>query len=112
MAQANAHAGGHQPASFQELYASMPDVLNGQYMTYLAPFGPELGQQPTMLRDRVISAANDIPKAFVLLQLDPIPQIICVHRPTRYASSLLEPNRGMIAFLVSRATFSRETRST
>jgi hypothetical protein len=28
MAQANAHADGLQPASFQELYASMPDVLN------------------------------------------------------------------------------------
>jgi hypothetical protein len=89
MAQANPHAGGLQPASFQELYATMPDVLNGQYTTYLAPFGPESGQQPATLRDRVISAANDVPKAFVLLQLDPTPQIICVHRPTRYASSLL-----------------------
>jgi hypothetical protein len=89
MAQANPHAGDLRPASFQELYASMPDVLNGRYTTYLAPFGPESGQQPATLRDRVISAANDVPKVFVLLQTDPTPQIICVHRPTRYASSLL-----------------------
>jgi hypothetical protein len=89
MAQANPHAGGLQPASFQELYAQMPDVLNGQYTMYLAPFGPESGQQPATLRDRVITAANDVPKVFVLLQSDPTPQIICVHRPTRYASSLL-----------------------
>jgi hypothetical protein len=90
MAQANAHAGGLQPASFQKLYASMPDVLNRQYTTtYLAPFGPKSGQQPATLRDRVITAANDVPKAFVLLQMDPTLQIICVHHPTRYASSLL-----------------------
>jgi hypothetical protein len=90
MAQANPHAAAaQQPASFQELYASMPDVLNGQYTTYLAPFGPESGEQPAILRDRVIAAAHDVPKAFVLLQCDPTPQIICVHRPTRYASSLL-----------------------
>jgi hypothetical protein len=89
MAQANPHAGGLQPASFQELYALMPDVLNGQYTTYLAIFGPESGQQPATLRDRVITAANDVPKVFVLLQLDPMPQIICVHRLTQYASSLL-----------------------
>jgi hypothetical protein len=68
----------------------MPDVLNGQYTTYLVPFGPESGQQPATLRDRVISMANDVPKAFVLLQSDPMPQIICVHHPTRYVSSLLE----------------------
>jgi hypothetical protein len=89
MAPANPHAGGLQPASFQELYALMPDVLNGPYMMYLAPFGPKSGQQPATLRDHVITVANDIPKVFVLLQLDPMPQIICVHRPTRYASSLL-----------------------
>jgi hypothetical protein len=89
MAQANPHTGGMQPASFQELYAQMPDVLNGQYTTYLVPFGPESGQQPATLRDRVITVANDVPKVFVLLQSDPTPQIICVHHLTRYASSLL-----------------------
>jgi hypothetical protein len=94
MAQANPHAGGLQPASFQELYALMPDVLNGQHTMYLAPFGPKSGQQPATLRDHVITVANDVPKVFVLLQSDPMPQIICVHHPTRYASSLLGAQLG------------------
>jgi hypothetical protein len=89
MAQADPNAGGQQPASYQELYASMPDVLDGVYTTYLAPFGPESGEQPATLRDRVISAANDVPKVFVMLLADPTPRIVFVHRPTRFASSLL-----------------------
>jgi hypothetical protein len=75
--------------TYQELYSLMPDVLNGQYTTYLAPFGPESGEQPAMLRDRVVTAANDVPKVFVMLLVDPTPQVIFVHHPTRYASSLL-----------------------
>lgn len=89
MAQANPNAGGQQPSNYQELYASMPDVLDGVYTTYLAPFGPESGEQPATLRDRVISAAHDVPKVFVMLLTDPTPRIVFVHRPTRFASSLL-----------------------
>jgi hypothetical protein len=37
MAQANPNTGGPQPASYQELYAWMPDVLNSVYMTFLTP---------------------------------------------------------------------------
>jgi hypothetical protein len=89
MAQANPNAGAQQPASYQELYASMPDVFNGHYTTYLVPFGPESGEQPATLRDRVITAANDVLKVFVMLLVDPTPQIVFVHRPTHYASSPL-----------------------
>jgi hypothetical protein len=89
MAQANPNAGGPQPASYQELYASMPDVLDGVYTTYLTPFGPESGEQPATLRDCVISAANDVPKVFVMLLPDPTPRIVFMHRPTRFALSLL-----------------------
>ena len=46
MAQGNPHTGAQQPASFQELYALMPDVLDGQYTMYLVPFRPKPGQQP------------------------------------------------------------------
>jgi hypothetical protein len=88
MAQADPHAGVPQPASYQELYAAMPDVFNGVYTTYLAPFGPESGDQPATLRDRVVSASNDVPKVFVMLLTDPAPRIVFVHRPTRFASSL------------------------
>jgi hypothetical protein len=55
MAQANPNAGGPQPASYQELYALMSNVLDGIYMTYLAPFGPESGEQPATLWDCIIS---------------------------------------------------------
>jgi hypothetical protein len=88
MAQADPHAGVQQPASYQELYASM---LNGEYTTYLAPFGPESGDQPATLRDHIISAANDVLKVFVMLLADPTPWIVFVHRPTCFASSLLGP---------------------
>jgi hypothetical protein len=89
MAQADPHAGGQQPASYQDLYASMHDVLDGVYTTYLAPFGPESGDQPATLRDQVILAANDIPKVFVMLLADPTPRrIVFLHCPTRFASSL------------------------
>jgi hypothetical protein len=44
MAQADPNAGGPQLANYQELYALMRDVLDGVYMTYLAPFGPESGE--------------------------------------------------------------------
>jgi hypothetical protein len=46
MAQANPNTGGLQPANYPELYSLMPDVLDGVYTTYLAPFGPESGEQP------------------------------------------------------------------
>jgi hypothetical protein len=89
MAQANPNAGAQQPATYQELYNAMPDVFNGQYMTYLAPFGPQLGEQSATLRDCVIMAANNVPKVFAMLQREPTPLVMFVHRPTRYASSLL-----------------------
>jgi hypothetical protein len=88
--QADLQAGMQQPASYQELYASMPNVvLNGECTAYLAPFGPESEDQPATLWDRIFSAANDITKAFVMLLADPTPQIVFVHRPTRFSSSLL-----------------------
>ena len=89
MPQADPHAGVQQPASYQELYAAMPDVLDGAYMTYLAPFGPESGDQPATLRDHVIVAANDVPKVFALLLVDLTPRIVFVHHLTQFASLLL-----------------------
>jgi hypothetical protein len=67
----------------------MPDVLDGVYMTYLAPFGPESGEQPATLRDCIILAANNVPKLFIMLLHDPTPRIVFVHHPTYFALSLL-----------------------
>jgi hypothetical protein len=84
MAQApNPHAGGvQQAASYQELYASVPDVLDGQYTTYLALFSSKSGEEPMMLWDHVITSTNDVPKVFVMLQ---VPSVISIHHLTRYA---------------------------
>ena len=70
-------------------YAAMPDILNGQYSAYLTPFGSESGEQPATLRDRVHTAANDVPKVFAMVQVDPTPRVIFIHRPTRYEPSLI-----------------------
>jgi hypothetical protein len=50
MVQANPNAGVQQLANYQELYALMPDVLNGQYTMYLAPFCPKESWLPMMFR--------------------------------------------------------------
>jgi hypothetical protein len=70
----------------------MPDVLNGVYSPYLAPFGPESADQPAILRDQIHTAANDIPKVYAMLQVDPAPRVVFIHCPTRYAPSLLGPH--------------------
>jgi hypothetical protein len=36
-------------------------------------------------------ATNDIPKVYTMLQVDPAPRVVFIHRPTRYAPSLLGP---------------------
>ena len=72
MAQANAHAAGaQQPARYEEVYSMMPDVLNGHYAPYLAPFGPESAEQPATLCNRIIAAASDVPKVYVMMQAEP-----------------------------------------
>jgi hypothetical protein len=90
MAQANPQlAGMQQPMTYQDLYSGMPNTLNIEYAAYLTPFGSEPGDQPATLRDRVIAAANDVPKVFAMMQTEPTPRIVFVHRSTRYAPSLL-----------------------
>jgi hypothetical protein len=81
MAQANP-----QLASMQQL---MQDTLNREYAMYLTPFGSELGEQPANLQDRIIAAANDVPKVITMMQVNPMSQIIFIHHPTWYVPSLL-----------------------
>jgi hypothetical protein len=42
-------------------------------------------------RDRIHTVANDIPKVYAMLQVDPAPRVVFFHRLTRYAPSLLRP---------------------
>jgi hypothetical protein len=65
----------------------MPDTLNGVYSEYLEDFGPESAAQPAALRDRVMTMANNVPKVFAMMQDTPVPRIVFVHRPTRFAPS-------------------------
>jgi hypothetical protein len=90
MAQANPQGvSAQQPTTYQDLYLRMPDTLNGVYAAYLTPFGAESVEQPVALRDQVIATVNDIPKVFAIMQTNPTPCIVFIHRPTRYAPSLL-----------------------
>jgi hypothetical protein len=83
MAQANPNnVAALQPTTYREHYLTLPDVMNGTYMAYLTPFGPKSGEQPATLRDRVLFGANDVPKVFALVQINPTPRIVFIHRPT------------------------------
>jgi hypothetical protein len=90
MAQANPNnVAAWQPTTYREHYSTMPDVLNGMYTAYLTPFGPESGEQPATLRNRVLFGANGVPKVFLaLVQIDPTPRIMFIHQPTQYAALL------------------------
>jgi len=72
---------------YAELYQGMPDVLGGDYRSYLDPFGAESGTAPAELCDLVLDSGTDIPKVFVYLAADP-PAIRVLHRPTHYAPTL------------------------
>jgi hypothetical protein len=50
-----------------------------------------LAEQLATLRDWIHTAANDIPKVYAMLQVDPNPRVVFIHRPTRNAPSLLVP---------------------
>jgi hypothetical protein len=46
-------------------------------------------EEKEMMCDHAISAANDVPKVFMMLLANPTPRIVFVHCPTRFASPLL-----------------------
>jgi hypothetical protein len=75
------------PTTYHEFYDRMSDTLNGVYSAFLEPFGPESAAQPATLRDRILTMANDVPKVFAMVQDTPVPRIVFVHRPTRFAPS-------------------------
>ena len=72
---------------YSELYRDLPDVLQGTYAGYLAPFGPESHDVNAELRDRVTEALGHVPKVYAILQTEPELQISFIHRPTKFAPS-------------------------
>ena len=72
---------------YSKLYRDLPDVLQGTYAGYLAPFGPKSQDANAELRDQVIKASGHVPKVYAILQLEPMLQINLIHRPTRFAPS-------------------------
>jgi hypothetical protein len=72
-------------------YQAMGEPNGGDYMAFLAPFAAGSADQPAALRDRVLDAADDFPKVFLVLQRDAAglpPTIRTIHRPFRYAPSM------------------------
>jgi hypothetical protein len=53
------------------VYSTMPDVLNGHDTPYLVPFGPESAEQPITLRNCIIAVASNVPKVYVMMQVEP-----------------------------------------
>ena len=72
---------------YSELYRELPDVLQGTYAGYLAPFVPESQDANAELWDRVIEASGHVPKVYAILQTEPTLQINFIHRPTKFAPS-------------------------
>jgi len=80
-----------EPATYAELYQSMPDALGGEYQAFLDRFAPDSADAPAQLRDTVLTAGVDVPKVFVYLSGTP-PRVQVLHRPTRYAPTLGRPS--------------------
>ena len=75
------------PTTYAQLYQQGPDVLQGQYAAYLAPFDPESGIQPAVLRDGVILGEHAIPKVYAYTVAQP-PTIRFISRVTRVNATL------------------------
>ena len=75
------------PATYTELYGTMPDVLEGDYANFMAPFAATSPEQPADLRDIVLSSSGLVPNVYLAVVNDP-PSIQVIHRPTRFAPTL------------------------
>jgi len=75
------------PSSYAELFATLPDILEGEYTTYLTPFSTESANAPAALWDAVLAANNSVPKVFLVMVSDP-PEVKVIHCPTKFALTL------------------------
>jgi hypothetical protein len=46
-------------------------------------------QEPATLHNCIIAVASDVPKVYVMMQVEPTQQVLCIHHPTQYATSLV-----------------------
>jgi len=80
------------PPSFEqlattELFVTLPDVLEGEYTAYLAPFSADSIDAPAALQGTILAADNSVPKVFWVMTNDP-PEVKVVHHPTKFALTL------------------------
>jgi len=74
-------------SSYAELFATLPDVLEGKYTAYLASFSAESADAPAVLWDTVLPADNSVPKVFLVMANAP-PKVKVLHRATKFALTL------------------------
>ena len=81
------------PSSYAELFASLPDVLDGTYQQLLAPFDAAGPETPANLRNSILATSGEVPKVFLCTVDDP-PVVRVIHHPTKFAPTLgLTSNR-------------------
>ena len=80
------------PTTFTQLYATQPDVFQGNYAPLFQPFDDTGGLAHDALFETVVNSSNSCPKVFLAnVQINNAPQIIAVHRPSRYEPDLADP---------------------
>ena len=75
------------PSSYAELFASLPDVLDGTYQQLLAPFDAAGPETPANLRNSILATSGEVPKVFLCTVDDP-PIVRVIHCPTKFAPTL------------------------
>jgi hypothetical protein len=81
-------AAANPPTTYAQLYQHGPDLLQGQYSNFLAPFDPESGIQPAALRDVVIRAEQAVPKVYAYIVALPNPTVRIISRVTHVNATL------------------------
>ena len=75
------------PSSYAELFASLPDVLEGTYQQFLSPFDPASVEVPAALRNSFLAMSSEVPKVF-LCSVDDLPIIRVIHHPSKFVPIL------------------------
>jgi len=72
------------PCSYAELFVTFPDILEGEYTTYLASL---CADAPAALWDTILTTDNSVPKVFLVMANDQ-PEVKVILCPTKFALTL------------------------
>lgn len=78
--------------TFVELFSSLPDLLDGTYNPYLAPFDAADPTTPGQLRDRLVRANEEVPKVVLCMPTNDPPVIKVLHTPFNCPPTLGRPS--------------------